>query len=279
VAEEPRTLAALQARVRAEAVRAGRGANTVERLVANVVVGQMLPPGVVKGGTALKVRMGDGQTRFSRDLDAARHAEITLAQYLDELDDRLRAGWNGFTGTVRPAPPPRVPPEVPAEYVMRPFKIALAYRGSSWVTIDFELGRDEVGSTVKPEFVIAPAIVELFEALGLAEPAAIPLLPVDHQIAQKLHACTWVGDGRGNARAHDLVDLQLLVREERPDLGLAGETAARLFASRRAQPWKPVVVAYDGWASIYAAAAEGLDVLATIDEAVAWANEELIASM
>jgi hypothetical protein len=33
--------------------------------VANVVTGQMLPPGVVKGGTALKIRVGDEKTRFS----------------------------------------------------------------------------------------------------------------------------------------------------------------------------------------------------------------------
>lgn len=28
--------------------------------VANVVVGQMLPPGAVKGGTAMKIRLGEG---------------------------------------------------------------------------------------------------------------------------------------------------------------------------------------------------------------------------
>ncbi len=277
--EPPRSLASLEARIRNEAGRAGRADNTIARLVANVIVGQLLPPGVVKGGSALKIRMGDAQTRFSRDLDAARSAGATLDEYLDELDENLRAGWHGFTGTVRDAPPPRVPPTVPPEYVMKPFKIALAYKGSAWVTIDFELGRDEVGSTAAPDLAIARAVLDLFAALGLPEPAPIALLPVDHQIAQKLHACTWAGDGRGNDRAHDLVDLQVLVRGERPDLAAAGITAARLFASRRAQAWKPVVVAYDNWGSIYAAAAEGLEVLATVDEAIAWANKELIANM
>lgn len=277
--DEPRNLTSLQARIRNEARRAGRAANTVERLVANVVVGQMLPEGVMKGGAALQVRAGDTHTRASRDLDASRPAGRQLDDYLDDLEANLATGWHGFTGTVREAPPPRAPEAVPPEYVMRPFRIALAYKGSAWVTIDFELGRDEVGSTAAPEYRIAEGVVNLFAALGLARPGPIPLLPVDHQIAQKLHACTWVGDGRGNARAHDLVDLQVLVREENPDLAAAGVTASRLFASRRAQSWKPVVVAYDGWGSIYAAAAEGLDVLETVEQAIAWANEELISRM
>lgn len=277
--DEPRTLAALQARIRNEARKRDRRDNTLERLVANVVVGQLLPPGVVKGGTALKVRMGDAQTRFSRDLDAARRPDATLDDYVDELDRNLRAGWSEFSGVIRSGASAAPPPDVPPEYVMRPFKVALSYKGSSWVTIDLELGHDEVGSTTAPELRIADDILHLFEAVGLPQPAPIPLLPIDHQIAQKLHACTWVGDGTGNERAHDLVDLQVLVREENPDLAAAGVTASRLFTTRKAQAWKPVVVAYDRWDTIYSAAAAGLDVLPTVDEAIKWANEELIARM
>ncbi len=245
--DEPRHLGQLQARLRNHSTRTGRKPEAVERVVGNVVVGQMLPPGVIKGGTALKIRMGDRHTRFSRDLDAARADGMGLDAYLDTLDANLAAGWHGFTGTVRHGPPPRVPPSVPPEYVMKPFKVALAYKGSRWITIDLELGHDEVGSTAGADLRIADDILETFEAVGLARPDPIPLLPVDHQIAQKLHACTWVGDGAGNERAHDLVDLQVLVREERPDFASAGVTASRLFASRRAQAWKPVVVAYAGW--------------------------------
>jgi hypothetical protein len=168
---------------------------------------------------------------------------------------------------------------------MKPFKIGLSYKGSAWLTIDLEIGHDEVGSTIDPDVVISSEVVELFESLGLSTPAPIPMLPIPHQIAQKLHACTWVGDGSGNARAHDLVDLQVIVAEERPNLAAAGEVAVRLFASRRAQLWKPVVVEYASddptldWATLYAEAAEGLDVLPTVEEAVRWANDELIARM
>lgn len=282
---EPKHLAQLEARIRGAAKAAARGEFQIGRLIGNVVVGQMLPDGIIKGGTALKVRVGDAQTRFSRDLDAARPAGTDLETYLDELDANLRRGWHGFTGTVRAGRPPKAPPSVPADYVMQPFKVALAYKGNGWLTIDLEIGHDEVGSTAEAEHRIASDVVELFESLGLATPAPIAMLPVAHQIAQKLHACTWVGDGTGNQRAHDLVDLQIIVAEEHPDLAAAGVVAARLFAFRKAQTWKPVVVAYRSddakldWGALYAEAAAGLDVLPTVQEAVNWANEDLIAKM
>ena len=275
----PRSLAQLRGRVRTRAKAIGRTDWVMERLVANVVTGQMLPPGVVKGGTALKIRVGDEKTRFSRDLDAAHAAEIDLDQYLDALDANLQAGWNGITGTIRGDRPVKAPPSVPDDYVMRRFKIALAYKGSAWLAVEFELGRDEVGSTERAEKRMAQDVVDFFLAIGLPAPAPIPLLPVDHQIAQKLHACTSTGAGGENERAHDLVDLQVLVREEKPDLGVAGTTARRLFASRRTHPWPPTVVAFDLWASIYAEAAAGLDALPNVGEAVQWANTELVAKM
>lgn len=48
--------------------------------------------------------------------------------------------------------------------------------------------------------------------------------------------------------------------------------ATRLFTARRTHAWPPTVVAYDGWDTIYSAAAEGLDVLDNVTAAVAWAN-------
>lgn len=285
VPTEPKHLTQLRDRIRNSAKNDRRNEHQVERLIANVVVGQMLPDGVIKGGTALKCRLGDAQTRFSRDLDAARPAGMTLESYLDRLDENLAAGWHGFRGAVRVGRAARAPAAVPAEYVMQPFKVALAFKGSAWLTIDLEVGHDEVDSTMEPEVVISRDVIDLFASVGLHPPSPIPMLPIAHQIAQKLHTCTWVGDGTGNDRAHDLVDLQVIVRQEQPDLTLAGSVAARLFASRRAQAWKPVVVAYGSddptrdWARLYEAAAEGLDVLPTVEEAVRWANEELVARM
>lgn len=214
----PSNLRSLETRIANVAKENGRPIRRVQRAVANTIIGQMLPPGVVKGGTAIKLRVGEARSRFTVDLDAARHADVELDDYLDELAERLMVGWDGFTGTVE-ALEPAQPFGIPDEYVMVPFVIRLAFRGRHWLSVTFELGRDEVGSTADAETRIASDLVELFDTLGLAAPGPVPLLGVEHQIVQKLHACTSQGRITGtNDRAHDLVDLQILVQEEPIDL-------------------------------------------------------------
>ncbi len=244
----------------------------IQRALAGTIVGQMLPPGVIKGGTALTVRAGE-RARFSPDFDASRAQTIELEEYVTQLGDLLAAGWGGFTGGLVELEP-RQPEGVPAEYVMQPFEIRLAYGGFHWLTVEFELGRDEVGSTEDPEIRLADDIVELFLALGLEEPQPLPVMKVEHQVAQKIHACTYIDPKTGsNERAHDLVDLQILDEEEEIDTQVLAVIAERLFAARLAQKWPPQVVAYDGWDELYAAAAEDLAVLETVEAAVVWANE------
>ncbi|MFN3256405.1 MAG: nucleotidyl transferase AbiEii/AbiGii toxin family protein [Ilumatobacter sp.] len=88
-----------------------------------------------------------------------------------------------------------------------------------------------------------------------------PLLTVEHQIAQKLHACTSAHPRTGdNDRAHDLVDLQILEYEEPLDKSALAKIATKLFTARNAQTWPPVVVSHPSWPTIYAEAADGLDV-------------------
>jgi len=70
----------------------------------------------------------------------------------------------------------------------------------------------------------------------------------------------------------DPVDLQVLIREEDPDLARVGATARRLVDSRHAQAWPSAVTAHDQWDTLYAAAAERLDVIDTVEEAIGWAN-------
>lgn len=79
------------------------GALRARRTMANVIVGQMLPEDVVKGGGALKIRFGMRTTRFSKDLDAARVGDID--DFVDALEERLSVGWGGFTGHVIPKAP------------------------------------------------------------------------------------------------------------------------------------------------------------------------------
>ena len=269
----PSNLRSLEARIANAATTRGRTLRRIQRVVANTVVGQMLPPGVVKGGTAMKLRVGEGGSRFTPDLDAVRATNLTLDDYLDDLAARLAVGWSDFTGTVEELDPPR-PEGVPDDYVMQPFALRMAYRGRHWLKVIFELGHDEVGSTSTHDERMPADILGLFSELGLETPAPIPVLALDHQIAQKLHACTSISPRTGgNERAHDLVDLQILEQEEQLDLAAIDATATRLFAARRQHAWPPVIVAHGGWATIYAEAADGLDVRPEVDDAVTWAND------
>lgn len=272
----PTNLRSLTTRLDNAARAAGRPIRHMQRTVANAVVGQMLPPGVMKGGAAMSIRMGAAESRFTTDLDAARQVDLSLDDYLDELADRLETGWGGFTATLEQLPPAQ-PEGVPEQYVMQPFKIRLLYLGQHWLTVPLELGHDEIGSTRQHDLRIAPDIVSLFETIGLDEPQPIRVLTVEHQVAQKLHACTSVNIRTGdNDRAHDLVDLQILEHNEALDKAATAAIARRLFIARNAQTWPPVVVAHSSWATIYADAADGLDVRTDLDQAVAWANELIV---
>lgn len=123
--EAPPNLASLQARIRNLAQEREQKPRRIQRAVASTVVGQMLPDGVVKGGTAMKIRVGELGSRYTPDFDASRSRNVTVDDYIEQLRDRLERGWSGFTGTVRVLEPRQVD-DVPPDYVMRPFEIRLA---------------------------------------------------------------------------------------------------------------------------------------------------------
>ncbi len=85
----------------------------IRTLVANVVVGQLLPDCVIKGGTALKLRYGRRQTRFTLAFDAASRME--RKSFIEAMCENLANVWCDFTGTLdieRPAKPKGVPPRI-----------------------------------------------------------------------------------------------------------------------------------------------------------------------
>ena len=235
-------------------------------VMANAIVGQMLPDGAVKGGSAIKLRFGDSVTRFTTDLDVARTS--TLEEFLDELEDNLQSGWNGFTGTVVPRDPAS-PKAVPVAYVMRPYDIKLSYNGSPWCTVPLEVGHNEIGDADDPDWGMPGDVREMFASLGLPEPSPVPLMPLHHQVAQKLHALT----SPGSDRAHDLVDLQVMVNSGEMDLKLTRKTCERLFAYRNQQAWPPTIAAGNEWRVAYDAQRKSLDVIADVGDAIVWAND------
>ena len=262
----PTGVRALDARIRQ--ARGSQPFEQVQLTVANTVLAQMLPDCAVKGGSAMKFRLGDEQARASQDIDVARRG--ALDQFVDDLAANLTTGWHGFTGTIRESRNRSKPEGVPDDYVMRAYDVQMQYQGGVWRKLILEVGHDEIGDTGDTGAYINPRLINLFATLGLPEPAPVTVLAIHHQVAQKLHACT--GDGKLD-RAHDLVDLQLLDRQRGIDLPASKIAAERLFRARNRQAWPPTVDVQPGWGSAYDEAAIDMGVVATVGEAVVWVNE------
>lgn len=90
---------------------------------------------------------------------------------------------------------------------------------------------------------------------------------LDYQIAQKLHGVT------GGDRVRDLIDIQLIARQDELDLSRIRQVCRRLFAYRQEQPWPPIVVPRKDWDTAYGIQAQGLPVIKNLDDAIAWAND------
>jgi hypothetical protein len=276
----PPTLQSLRARIRnyvgnAEAV-------TAERTIALIVLGQILlacegssasggVAAAIKGGTAMRLRYGTTKSRFSRDFDVARAADLDT--FLSAFTDAAARGWGGFIGSVQMSRSKAQPEGVPEDYVMVAFDVKLKYQGvggvsKSFLTVPLEIGADELEDTAHPPRLIDPAVVTLFRAVGLPDPLPLPVISDDHQIAQKLHAVS----APGSERAHDLIDLQLLARATSvPDREIVS-TCRRLFSFRKKQSWPPLVIEGEDWPSLYDAQSNGLGVLPDVAGAVHWVN-------
>lgn len=240
------------------------------RAMADVIVGQMLPSGVVKGGSSLMFRYGGAVTRYTKDVDTARSVE--LEAYLESLRLKLAEGWNGFTGKIVDVEPPS-PPNVPKPYLMMPYDIKLQYLGKSWMTVRIEVGHNEIGDADAFETMLPDDIAAAFVDLGFPKPNEIPVMKLSYQVAQKLHAVS----GINSDRAHDLIDLQLIDKYSILDLGDVRSKCERLFKYRCEQAWPPVIIKGDRWSSVYNEAYTTLRkpemVLSAVDDAIEWVNE------
>ena len=241
----------------------------LSRAMANVIVGQFLPDGAIKGGSSLMFRYGGALTRYTRDVDVARQGE--LDEYLRELEARLAQGWNGFTGILVKVDPPE-PQGVPSKYVMLPYDVKLSYIGRPWQTVRIEVGHNEIGDADECEEVLPPALAMVFEQLSFPTPKPVPVMGIAYQIAQKLHAVSEAD----SERAHDLIDLQLISARSRFDFADLRAKCVRLFDYRKMQAWPPQVSVGVDWDRMYRAALETIrdkaGIHADVMSAVDWAN-------
>lgn len=242
----------------------------IRAMMANVLVGQMLPEGVVKGGSSLKLRYGHLETRVTTDFDAA--ARHDREKFIEELQRNLSAGWEGFTFAVV-ARKKATPTNTPSAYVMHPFAVKVDYCGKPWCTVDLELGHNEIGDADEAEWFESPEAARVFKSLGFPRPGKLPVMPLKHQIAQKLHGLS----EKDSERVHDLVDLQIIFRQDDIDIAAVRSACERLFAYRKMQVWPPKVVKGASWDKLYLQRAQGLKVM-PLDEAIDWVNE-LIAKI
>jgi hypothetical protein len=241
-------------------------------MVADVVLSQMLPPCAVKGGSAVVIRLGVGRSRFTEDVDVGLLSGSSEVRYLDLLDENLARGWSGFSGALVPFRAPANAEKLAQPRLYRA-RIRLSYRGRHWVSVMFELSKDEVVDQADTEATVSDDIVELFAVLGIDSPRPVALLSRAQQVAQKIHACTMRHGTTRNDRAHDLVDLQLLLDENPMDLGRLRQACVQLFQLRAEHEWPPVVRAEPTWDALYGRASHGLPVRREMNDAVRWAND------
>lgn len=242
-----------------------------KRYMANIILAQMLPECVIKGGSSIKIRLGNASSRYSLDLDTAR--SIKLEEFTDKLEDNLSKGWDDFTGHLVEKNPAK-PLNVPEAYVMQPFEVKLQYMGRPWITIPLEIGHNEIGDADEADIVEPVDLYDIFNELSLKKPGSIRLMRLEHQIAQKLHGVS----EPNSIRAHDLIDLQLIVDNSLIDYKKVKDICIRLFNYRKMQSWPPVVVENEGWDELYSSQALDLNVLQNVSEAVDWCNK-LIADI
>lgn len=265
-------------------------------MLCTLVVSQMLPDAVaVKGGMGVKLGLGERGTRATSDLDVS--TRIRGDEFEQAFRVRLAEGWGtvppskgeqrrnpealdrvAFTATVR-ALKLHDPGLARPEYVMHPYRVSIAFLGSAWGALDVEVSDPEISPDAHTRYEIDGELVQFGIRFGFGELQPVELVDLEYQIAQKLHAVT----DSDYARAHDLVDLQLLWNAA-PDPPRLHALCLRTFAWRRQQAWPPLPLRpMDGWALAYADARAETEVdgktsvLPDVEEVRAWLTERIDA--
>jgi hypothetical protein len=254
--------AAVEARLRERARRLSTPAYIVrrhaalERLLARL--SKVVPDRwALKGGLALEARLGE-RARVSIDLDAdhlhgaqAARADLQRAA-IEDVGDHF-----GFA--------------LVGSEELRDEGVSLAVR--------YKMESNLAGRPFEPlqvDVSIAPPDPwdgeplwrpGLLAALGL-DPFKVLLIPLERQVAEKLHAYTRTYRGGGTTRARDLVDLLLIRQYEHVDVRLLQEAVQRVFHRRATHavperlPSPPAALAV-----AYRREARGVSTVADLDEA------------
>jgi hypothetical protein len=219
---------ALETRLRAISYEQGssltrlRKGVAFDRLLARLIVAA---PGrwVLKGGLALDYRFGAG-ARPTKDMDLASQAGEEAA-----TADLLAAGeldlGDYFTFAIERTA--RLDQLIEGSAVRFHVRVDLAGRRFEEFVVD--VGFDAPVDW-EPDVLVGP------DLLGFAdiEPVAAPALPLELQVAEKVHAYTraYGTEGIGSTRVKDLVDLALIATTSEVDAERLGRAIAETFEGR-----------------------------------------------
>ncbi|GAA4520372.1 nucleotidyl transferase AbiEii/AbiGii toxin family protein [Brachybacterium paraconglomeratum] len=290
----PLNISQLDSRLQDVASSLGVPVARARMMLCTLVVSQMLPGAVaIKGGMGVKLRLGERGTRATADLDVSTRARGE--EFEGEFRSYLARGWGvvpaskgalrrdpdapdrvAFTATLRPG---RLhdPGLARPQYVMHPYRVSLSFLGDQWAGLDIEVSDPEIGPHAHARLEVDDELTELSALFGFGPLQPVELIDLEYQIAQKIHAVT----DPSYARAHDLVDLQLLWNVG-PSLSAVRKFATRTFDWRQAQAWPPLPLRPMGtWELAYGEARQETEiegftsVLPDIASARAWLEQTL----
>ena len=137
-------------------------------MLRRVDLGNEGPPILVKGGSALELRLGLRSSRTSKDLDAIVRGD--LERFVDQAAQVVREPLAGFVGTLKglrevPVPGVAVRP--------RQFLVSLTYHEKPFATVPVEVSPPEGGAADEFDEVLAPAV----DYLGLEDSRRCPACP------------------------------------------------------------------------------------------------------
>lgn len=233
-----KTKSAFLAKLRAIAGSKSLPIERLERQLAHLVLSQVLARQIsadsqtaeFKGGTVMAWRLTLSKARPTRDLDLASH------ETRDELTQRISSlqgeAWGPFEVGNAKIQSVRVPTGIDYDDALVVARVPIRFRESRWLTVTLEMAPNSqlhFGEHILPNVEMR----EILESLGLPAVTALPVISIERQMAEKLHALTAPSSDRGK----DLYDLCLideLIPFEMPLLALA---VRQVFEERATHSW------------------------------------------
>lgn len=218
--------AAVEARLRDRARHRGvpayllRRQAALERLIVRLT--RVAPSRwALKGGMGLETRLGE-RARVSVDMDAD-HVQGAEAARADLQRAAIEDVGNHFAFAI-------VGSEVLREAGVRlaiRYKVESSLAGRAFEPLQVDVTIDPANPW-DAQSARRPGLLAQF---GL-DPIDVLLVPLERQVAEKLHAYTRTYKGGGTTRTRDLVDLVLIRQHESLDTALLQESIERIFDRR-----------------------------------------------